>query len=256
MASTVFAEPIKTTRTFEAAVQKILDGIERNRLRTGDRLPTEDDLAGQLGISKPTLRQALRVLEQAGLLTVRSGKGGGIFIVSEIVPHDAIKRTVALEGSAIVDVLRARRVLESTVAAVATMAAEAEDFEDIERTIEINRAHLGNREEVMRADSMFHRAVVRACHNVTLEEAMRVVAVNLAPVRDAYQGGATMDAHTLEIHVRQLDAMRKRDLAALAAVLDDHFRLLEDAFAQAMKSDWSELFGDLSDRMLGLTGPA
>ena len=256
MAATVFAEPIRTTRTFEAAVQKILDGIERNRLRMGDRLPNEDDLAGQLGISKPTLRQALRVLEQAGLLTVRSGKGGGIFITSEIVPHDAIKKTVALEEGAIVDALRGRRVLESTVAAIATISADTEDFEDIERTIEIIRAHLGNREEVMRADSMFHRAVVRACHNDTLEEAMRVVAVNLAPVRDAYQGGATMDAQTLEIHVRQFDAMRKRDLAALAVVLDDHFRLLEDAFAHAMGRDWSELFGDLSGQMLGLAGPA
>ena len=102
----------------------------------------------------------------------------------------------------------------------------------------------------MRADSMFHRAVVRACHNDTLREAMRVVALNLAPVRDAYQGGAVMDAHTLEIHVRQVDAMRRGDLVELAAVLDDHFRLLEDGFAQAMGGDWSELFGDLSGRAL------
>jgi DNA-binding GntR family transcriptional regulator len=127
MAATVFAEPIHTTRAFEAAVQNILDAIERNRLREGDRLPTEDDLAGQ---------------------------------------------------------------------------------------------------------------------------GIRVVALNLAPVRDAYQGGAVMDAHTLEIHVRQLEAMRGRDPMELPAVLDEHFRLLEDACASAMERDWSELFGDLSGRAL------
>jgi GntR family transcriptional regulator, transcriptional repressor for pyruvate dehydrogenase complex len=156
----------------------------------------------------------------------------------------------------VVDIVRARRVLEGTVAGLAAISAGPEDFEDIERTIEISRANVGNRAEFMRADSMFHRAVVRACHNDMLKEAMRVVARSLAPVRDAYQGGQTMDAQTLDIHVRQLEAMERRDLAALAEVLDEHFRLLEEAFSRAMGSDWKKLFGDLSGQMLHVARPA
>ncbi|MGH3061345.1 MAG: GntR family transcriptional regulator, partial [Gaiellaceae bacterium] len=49
---------MRTSRTFEAAIENLLEGIERAHLRQDDRLPTEQDLAGQLGISKPTLRQA------------------------------------------------------------------------------------------------------------------------------------------------------------------------------------------------------
>ena len=68
----VFVEPVRTSRTFEAAIENLLEGIERATLHLDDRLPTEEQLAGQLGISKPTLRQALRVLERSGLLRVRA----------------------------------------------------------------------------------------------------------------------------------------------------------------------------------------
>jgi DNA-binding GntR family transcriptional regulator len=55
------------------------------------------------------------------------------------------------------------------------------------------------------------------------------VAKSLAPIRDAYQGGAERDRQTLDIHERQLDALRRRDHAALDPILDEHFRMLEDA---------------------------
>ena len=56
MSAVVFVEPVRTSRTFEAAIENLLEGIERARLHLDDRLPTEEQLAGQLGISKPTLR--------------------------------------------------------------------------------------------------------------------------------------------------------------------------------------------------------
>ena len=81
-----FARPIQTTRTFEAAIDHIIEGIERRRLRAGSPLPKESQLAEQLGISRPTLRQGLHVLQDAGFLRVKPGKGGGIFISSDLVP--------------------------------------------------------------------------------------------------------------------------------------------------------------------------
>ena len=66
-------EPVRATRTFEAAIEHLTEAIERAGLRTGDRLPKEGMLAEQLGISKPTLRQALRVLELSGLVFIFHG---------------------------------------------------------------------------------------------------------------------------------------------------------------------------------------
>lgn len=237
-----FARPVQTARTFEAAIESIVEGIERSRLRHRDQLPGEGELATQLGISKPTLRQALRVLERAGLLTVRRGKGGGIFVASDLIPFDAILGAVALEEDFTIDVLRGRRVIETAVTELAAEVARPDDLEELARANELLRRHLGNRAMVMRADAMFHRAVVRAAHNQTVHAAMRQVGRDLAAIRDAYSGGPERDRRTLDVHSRQLEAMRSGDRRVLAEVLDEHFRMLEEAFAGAIGRTWAELF--------------
>jgi GntR family transcriptional repressor for pyruvate dehydrogenase complex len=238
-----FAQPIRTGRTFEAAIEHILDGIERTRLRAGDRLPTEAELAAMLEISRPTLRQALRVLESSGLLSVRRGAAGGIFLVSDLVPRDELSSAVALEEHAVLDTLVARRLLESVVTHRSLDMATPDDLEDIRRTVDLLRAHLGDRPAVMKADAMFHRCVVRAAQSHELERAMRGIGRSLAPIRDAYSGGMDQDRKTLRIHEMQLTAMVARDHISLTHILDEHFRMLEDAVATALGAAREELFG-------------
>jgi len=205
-------------------------------------------LAERLGISKPTLRQALRVLELSGLVEVRRGKSGGIFVVTDLVPSVAIFTAVKLEEAAAIDVLRARRVLERAVAQEAMRVATAPDLVELERTVELLERHLGERPSVMRADAMFHRALVRSCRNETIQAAMRGVGRGLAPIRDAYSGGVPYDRQTLDVHRRQIAAMRGRDEDALDEVLDDHFRMLEAQFAKAIGRRWVDLFGSRARR--------
>jgi GntR family transcriptional repressor for pyruvate dehydrogenase complex len=236
-------EPVRATRTFEAAIEHITEAVERSGLRAGGRLPNEHELARLLGISRPTLRQAVRVLELSGVVEVRRGKNGGVFLLSELIPTVAISSAVALEESAAVEALRARRVLETAVTREAALRADADDYAQLERAIELLARHLGERPLVMRADALYHRALVRACHNRPLEAAMRGIAKALAPIRDAYSGGLPRDRETLDVHRRQLGAMRARDLQALDGILDEHFRMLEDSFADAIGRSWKELFG-------------
>jgi GntR family transcriptional repressor for pyruvate dehydrogenase complex len=235
-------EPIRSTRTFESAIEHLTEAIERSGLRAGDRLPGEHLLASQLGISRPTLRQAVRVLELSGVVDVRRGKNGGIFLATELIPTVAVSSAVALEESAAAEALRARRVLEAAVTREAALRADTDDYAQLDRAIELLEGHLGERPLVMRADALFHRALVRACHNRQLESAMRGIAKALAPIRDAYSGGIARDRQTLDVHVRQLAAMRAHDFAALELVLDEHFRMLEDSFAAAIGRAWDELF--------------
>ena len=174
-------------------------------VRGGDRAPHRGDRAGGPPHRRPPpergrargaarhlqahLRQALRVLELSGLVQVRRGKSGGIFVVTDLVPSVAIFTAVKLEEEAAVDVLRARRVLERAVAQEAMRVATPADLVELERTVELLERHLGERPSVMRADAMFHRALVRSCRNETIQAAMRGVGRGLAPIRDAYSGG-------------------------------------------------------------------
>ena len=239
-------EPIRTTKTFEAAIRNIVEGIERSELTAGDRVPNETELAAQLGISRPTLRQALRVLQHAGLLQVRAGKGGGIFVKSEVIPA-LISRSVALEEEAVVDILRARRVLEGSITFVTMQCGAPEDFAAIGRTVELLGENIGDRSSVMEIDAMFHRAVIRACHVPALQSAMSEIGAQMAPIRDTYKGGRSNDQFTLDIHARQLEAMREGRPQELAAVLHEHFSILEQAFSKVINRSWEDLFGRLAE---------
>jgi hypothetical protein len=81
---------------------------------------------------------------------------------------------------------------------------------------------------------------------------MRQLESELAPIRDTYVGGRAQDEEALEIHERQLEAMRSRDLRALASILDRHYRMLEESFARALHRDWDDLFGEVSEQTLSL----
>lgn len=225
-AGRVFAEPVLTLRTFETAVAHIISAIERAQLREGDRLPNESVLAAQLGISRPTLRQALRVLERSGSLVVKRGKAGGIFVASDYLPTDAITTSIAYEEANVRDVLRARRLLETAAVEEAVRNADEDDYREIARTLDLLRAPHITSAQILRADMMFHRAIIRAAKNRFLEEALGVVYRHLAPVRDAYQVAEDADL-VLRLHRRQFQAMRSGDASVLRRALDTHFRYLE-----------------------------
>jgi GntR family transcriptional regulator, transcriptional repressor for pyruvate dehydrogenase complex len=238
-----FADLIRTPRTFEAAIEEILAGIARARLRRGDRLPLEGELARQLGISKPTLRQALRVLERSEVLAVRPGKGGGIFVASDLLPYDVVSANVGLETENVREILRGRRILETGVVHEASATATAADFAELQRTIRLLEEGGAGRKRFARADAMFHQTLAHASHNRLLAEAMRLVARQLAPLRDMLLREAGDVDRMVDIHTRQLRAMHNRERDALDSVLDEHFRLLEDRFAESLGQTWDALFG-------------
>src|SRR3954467_11925778 len=127
--------PVQTRRTFEEAVEQIAEKIKLGQLRGGDRLPSERALADQMQISRPTLREAVKVLQDSGLVEVRRGSGGGMFVATELVPPELLARRRDMRIGEVAQVLEARRVLEPRVAALAAMRAGEDDFRAMERTI-------------------------------------------------------------------------------------------------------------------------
>lgn len=237
-----FAEPVRAARAHELALARTAEAIERRRLPAGSRLPGLGELAEELGLSRPTVREGLRELERAGVVSVRRGGGGGIYLVSELLPTPALS-TDELDEVAIVNVVVARRVLETAIVERATVVADEEDFAAIERTVALLAANLGSDERARRADAMFHRAVVRATHSRALERALAEIDRLLTPIRTAYPPDAREHRRTLRIHTAQLQAMRARDLEAVREICDRHFRLLETMIARRRGVTWAALFG-------------
>src|SRR3954454_271794 len=119
--------PVRTRRTFEEAAEQIAEKVRAGELRAGDKLPGERALAAQMEISRPTLRDAIAVLVEAGLLHVRRGPGGGMFGASDVVPVELVRQRSHRPRGEVASVLEAGRLLEPRVAQLAAVRAVEED---------------------------------------------------------------------------------------------------------------------------------
>lgn len=149
--------------------------IADGRLKPGDRLPSERDLAIRLKISRPSLREAIQKLNSRGLLTTRHG--GGTFVCEEIAPSfvDPLLDLLQELPESRYDVLEIRHALEGTAAYYAALRGTTDDKEKIKRCYQkmINMHGSGDPADEAKADAEFHLSIVEASHNVVLLHVMR-----------------------------------------------------------------------------------
>jgi GntR family transcriptional repressor for pyruvate dehydrogenase complex len=241
MATTPF-RPIRPHRTFEHAIAQIAEAISNGTLRPGQALPGERVLAAEMDVSRRTIREAVKVLADAGIIEVVPGPGGGTFVRSEMVPAD-LTFHVETHASEISDVLEARRVIEPRVAQLAGVYAEREDFEELQRIAMLQRDHADDREHYLALESRFHLTVARVSRNAVLYDTMKNLFGRVLIAADlAFEVGPAGAAVPLDIHERTLEALRTRDPEVIDEVMDEHLRFLEDA--------WEALGGRLRFRAL------
>jgi DNA-binding FadR family transcriptional regulator len=229
---TVFT-PVQTRRTFEEAADQIAEKVRTGELRAGDRLPGERSLAMQMQISRPTLREAVKVLVDAGVLEVRRGPGGGMYVATDVVPTELVRHSASLRLAEIATVLEARRLLEPQVAQLAAERATEQDFEALERSIEAMRRlveggwHPRHEDRFLQLDVQFHLALARAAGNPTVETLMRMLFRQLEIARDMAMHIPLVPEWTIGIHERTLAALRAGEPDEVAAVMDEHLGQLE-----------------------------
>ena len=220
-------QPVKTRRSFEGAVHQIAYAIRSGELTIGDRLPSERALAAVFQISRPTLREAVRLLTRAGLLEIKPGASGGIFVKSEVVPLDLVEQGIDMVTSAVSSVLEARRLFEPRVAQMAGLFASEDDFVSMQDILDAQRAAVRNRELFNQLDERFHIAMARASGNPTLVTVMRGLLGRLAIAFDMDNRWPLDPERGLALHERTLLALRTRDAAMIESAMDEHLSLLE-----------------------------
>lgn len=169
-------ETINPPKVADAIVSQIEQLILEGVLKPGERLPSERDLAQELSVSRPSLREAITTLKSRGLL--QSRRGGGNFVVDVIAPAltDPLIELLRNHPKAMFDVLELRHALEEVAAYFAALRATDADRE-------ILRCRFAALEEIQRgehepqhdavADANFHLAIADASHNVALIHVMR-----------------------------------------------------------------------------------
>jgi DNA-binding FadR family transcriptional regulator len=232
--------PVLTRRTFEEAVGQIAEKIKMGELRVGDRLPSERALAEQMQISRPTLREAVKVLQDSGLIEVRRGSGGGMFVAADYVPPELVAERRELRIGEVAQVLEARRMLEPQVAQLAAMRATDDDYRAMERTVEAQYRVIeggeilreGREDRFLQLDVQFHLGLARATGNHMIVALVRALYRELEIARDMAMHHEPVALWAVEIHERTLIAIRSGDLEEVDKVMDEHLSQLEQTWEQ------------------------
>ncbi|MGR6923212.1 FadR/GntR family transcriptional regulator [[Actinomadura] parvosata] len=153
--------PVRAGNAFEETVERLLQAIKLGVVPPGHKLPPERELAVQLGISRVTLREAIRALSEAGYLDVRRGRYGGAFVTYVPPAPDAgdLRQAVNKMGTAeLSDALTFRLAVECGAAQVLASADLPDDKRDVltRRLAELNQAGL---DDYRRLDTAFHLSI-------------------------------------------------------------------------------------------------
>jgi DNA-binding FadR family transcriptional regulator len=208
--------------------EKIRDSILDGRLMVDERLPTEEELAERFGVSRPTIREALKRLAAQNLIRSRRGPTGGTFVTRPT--REEARASVATGAALLVsmgefrldDILEGRAVLES---AACRLAAERRTDADLAQLrCELDRLAEGQLSDVdfCAADVRFHRALVAAAHNPALDYAAASLIDSLQPVLNllAYRA---RDRREVVTELRALvGALESRDAARAVTALEGY----------------------------------
>src|SRR4051794_17558070 len=151
------------------AITTLRNMIQSGELPPGSRLPPENQLAAQMGLSRSGVREAVKVLESARVLDVRRGDGTYVTSLAPRLLLEGVGFAVELlQGETLLEVMEVRRLLEPAATGLAGMRATEGQLEELAALLEQMQEAAGDAELLMRADVAFHRAVVAATGNETL----------------------------------------------------------------------------------------
>jgi len=231
----------------ESQIRKaILDG----EFRSGERLPSAASLARNFGVSRSTVREALRALSEAGLITTSSGASGGSFV--EAIDHhslsqrfgESVENIMRLGSITYPEVADVRLMLEVPSARMAARARTEEDLAELTRIVEEEKRVAVADPAVPELNADFHRVIATASGNrlfAALISALHYVTHPLDYIDTSPEMGRESVIH----HIRIVAAIRDRDEDAAAAATQKHLTYLrEKAIDRGVGLVSSDLGGD------------
>jgi DNA-binding FadR family transcriptional regulator len=217
------------------AVEKLKAMITSGQLRPGDRLPREADLAANLGLSRSSLREAVRALSMVRILDVRQGDGTYVSSLAADSLVEALSFIVEFHrDTSVLELLEVRRILEPAGCARATLAASPEQLAEIGEILD-RATPDSSVDDLVAADIEFHRAIAVASGNAVL--ASLIESLSGPTQRARIWRGMTQDGalpRTLAEHRSIYDAMVRRDPAMASSWATVHVAGVEEWLRDAL----------------------
>jgi len=220
-------EPIKSTRIYEEIVRQVKSMIAEGRLKSGDRLPPERDLAEKFVVSRTSVREALRALESLGLVEIRPGEGTFVREISVEALIEPLALVMLSQREAIGELFETRRLLEPAIAALAAMRATPDEVVEMERILEAQAREIAAGRTGLGEDAQFHAAIASAAHNRAITRVVHAIMDLLTQSREESLNTPGRPTRSHDDHRRVLEAIKRRDAAAAERAMRDHLRAVE-----------------------------
>jgi len=229
--------PIKSTRIYEEIVRQVKQMIAEGRLKSGDQLPPERDLAEKFVVSRTSVREALRALGSLGLVEIRPGEGTFIREVSVEALIEPLALVMASQRGAIAELFEARRLLEPAIAALAAGRATPEELSEMERILEEQAKEIAAGNTGLAQDAAFHAAIGVAAHNAAITRIAHAIMDLLTQSREESLNTPGRPQRSHQDHCRILGAIRARDERAAQQAMLGHLAAVE-SLVLGREADW------------------
>lgn len=225
-------QKVQSEKLSAAVVTQIELLILRGVLSPGERLPSERELADRMGVSRPSLREAISTLQDKGLLAARAGSGIFVADVLGSAFSPALVRLFSSHDEAVFDAITFRRDMEGLAAERAAKLGSDTDLAVINAAMK--RMETAERGDEARLDTEFHMTIFEASHNVLLLHMMRsmydLLAEGVFYSRQVVFETRTSRDELLGQHQAINDAIQDRDPARARAAIERHMDYVRQAY--------------------------
>jgi GntR family transcriptional regulator, transcriptional repressor for pyruvate dehydrogenase complex len=211
---TIVFKPIRPKKISEEIVEQIKALISKGQLKPGERIPSERDLAALLGVSRPSVREAIMVLEAMGLLESRQGGGTYVRSLTESVLADPLTTMVEKDPLLLQALVEVRMGIESWAAFLAASRATQEEIDTLAKLLKEMERQAARGGWDPKVDAQFHYTITTATHN------------------------------TLQLHV--LDTIRGLFHATIELALTEFYR--REGYLEALLAQHRSIYEAISDR--------
>lgn len=212
----------------EKIASRLLSLIKEKRLRSGDKLPPERDLASTLQVSRSSLREALRALAIIGAVKTRQGDGTYVTSLEPELLVDHLEYVVSLNESTFAHLFEARKALELGIAVVAAQKITDAELDELEASFTHSERAMKDYQAFLQADLEFHELIAKAAHNPIFESPYMASIRRLGRVsRDRNAPIPGLPEQSFQDHGIILAALKARDPDAAYAAMLQHLNNVE-----------------------------
>lgn len=212
-------------------IEFIKQYIEKNDLKSGDKLPSQAELMNLLGVSRSSLREAIKTLEAKNILAVVNGKG--IFVRDGSPNIISAQVEFRKEKESILELLEARRLLEREIIHLVIQNASEKELDEIESILKIVMDKYRRGEKQNAEDWQFHLAIYNCCHNRIMNQLILSIDGLLKKLWDFPLGMEDPFTDTMPLHEELFGGIRKRDVRKAQAVNDKIIHMVYEAVKNA-----------------------